>query len=99
MTYELQLDFEEPIQQFTDLKPLYEALKQTGHIYVYTTIDDKYKEMAVGYTIDPTKEPLYMETTVSAEGVFVESETFWIENYMLDEFYNPEKRPYIEKYL
>ena len=99
MTYELQLDFEEPIQTFMDLKPLFKEVKRTGHIFIYNTSDDKYKEMAAGCCINPAKETLYIETSVSIEGVFVESETFWIENYLLDEFSNPEKRPYIEKYL
>lgn len=99
MTYELQLDFEESIQTFTDLKPLFIELKRTGHIFIYNPSDDKYKEAAADHCIDATKASLYIETTVSAEGVFVEGEAFWIENYLLDEFSNPEKRPYIEKYL
>lgn len=99
MTYELQLDFEEPIQTFVDLKPLFKALKRTGHISIYNISDDKYKEAAAEHCIDATKASLYIETTVSTEGVFVESEAFWIDNYLLDEFSNPEKRPFVETYL
>lgn len=98
MIYKLQLDFDEPIQYFTDLSLLATELKQSGHVFVYSASDEKYKEMAEGCCIDPAKTPLYIESSVLPEGVFVESESFWIENYMLDEFSNPEKRPCVETY-
>lgn len=98
MIYKLQLDFDEPIQHFTDLHLLVAELKRADHIFIFSDFDDKYKEMTEDCCIDPAKTPLYIETSVSPEGVFVESESFWIENYMLDEFSNPEKRPYVETY-
>lgn len=48
---------------------------------------------------EQTQKPVFVITVLSDEGVFVESESFWIENYMLDEFYNPERMPYIEKVI
>ena len=99
MMYELQLDFEDPVQSFENLDQLFEALKAAGHISVYDAAQARYREMAEDCCVDPAKTPLYIETSVSEEGVFVESEAFWIENYMAGEFSNPEKRPHIEIYL
>ena len=99
MIYKVQMDFDEPVQYFTDLNLLVTALKQAGHVFVYSAPDDKYNEMAEVCCVDPTKTPLYIETSVSSEGAFVESEAFWIENYLSGEFYNPEKRPHIEACL
>ena len=99
MTYKVQMDFDEPVQYFTDLNLLVAELKRAGHVFVYSTADGKYKEMAEECCVDPTKTPLYVETSVSTEGTFVESEAFWVENYLTGEFYSPEKRPHIEKYL
>ena len=99
MMYELQLDFEKPVQSFADLGQLFEVLKAAGHIFVYDTAQARYCEMVEDCYVDPVKTPLYIETSVSEEGVFVESEVFWIENYMTGEFSDPEKRPYIETYL
>lgn len=98
MIYKLQLDFDEPIQYFTDISLLATELKQSGHIFVYSVSDEKYKEMAECCCTDPAKTPLYIETSVSTEGTFVESEAFWVENYLTGEFYRPEKRPYIESF-
>lgn len=98
MIYKLQLDFDEPIQYFTDLSLLATELKQSGHVFVYSASDEKYKEIVEGSCVDPAKNPLYIETSVSTEGTFVESEAFWVENYLTGEFYSPEKRPYIESF-
>ena len=98
MAFYVQIDFGEPVQHFTSLHLLNEELKRAGHIFVHSVSDDRYKNMAEGCSIDSARTPLYIETSVSTEGTFVESEAFWVENYLTGEFYNPEKRPYIEVY-
>ena len=45
------------------------------------------------------QRPFYIKTILSDDGVFVPNEAFWIENYMFDEFYNPDRMPYIEKMI
>ena len=93
------MDFDEPVLIFEDAYELYVKLRQSGHIFLYTPSDDRYKAAANDCKADSINKSLYIETSVSAEGVFVESEDFWIANYMFDEFYSPEHRPYIEPYL
>lgn len=99
ITYQLQLDFDQPIQEFTDLKLLFEVLKHDGHIFIYDASTQKYQQMAKESVIDPSARPLYVETSVSTEGDFVPNIETWIKDYMIGEFYNPEKRPHIETYL
>ena len=97
--YQLQLDFDEPVRHFADLNQLFAELNQAGHVFVHSASSDKYREMAEGCCIDAIQTPFYIETSISAEGVFVENKEFWIENYMLGEFSSPEQMPYIEMLL
>ena len=96
--YQLHMDFDQPVQNFTDLNQLFEELKNNGHIFIYDAAHDRYCQMAEPCGVNCITHPLYIETSVSTEGIFVESEAFWVENYLTGEFYNPEKRPYIEVY-
>ena len=98
-TYQLQMDFGAPVMCFTDLHQVFEALKQNDHIFVFSTLDDRCRKVAKDHEIDPEEKPFYIETSVSEEGVFVQSVEAWIDDDMVDEFYNPEKRPYIEVFL
>lgn len=50
-------------------------------------------------TEEQEQRPVCIKTTLSEEAVFVPTEEFWVENYMLDEFYNPDKMPYIVKMI
>lgn len=95
-TYQLHLDFDTPILCFSDLKQIFEVLLQSNHIFIYSVSDDKYKQAAEDFGIDPAEKPFYVETSVSVEGTFTESVESWIENSLLDEFYNPEQRPHID---
>ena len=78
-------------------------LKNAGFVSILRYNDKKtgtaYAKMADEHCLSAAKRqlwPVFIMSAVSDEGVFVESEAFWTENYMLDEFYNPERMPHIE---
>lgn len=98
--YRIRLDFE-LFDQYIDyysLKDVFDLLKSKGHIHVLkfdentAELLEKAEELAVN--ID--KNHVYIETSTSLEGIFCKSIDFWIENSLIDEFYYPDKRPYIE---
>ena len=97
-TYQLKLDFDQPAKLYNTLKEVFDVLKENGHIYIssQTVNKEKYIKAAEYYGGSSLAYPLYIETSLSEEGVFCDSIEFWIENYMIDEFYYPDKMPYIE---
>lgn len=100
MYYEVQLDFDEPTKRFETLNSIFEYLKNNGHVFVYTSSDEEYLKRAFEEGVDIETCPVYIDPQVRfGDGMFVESVDFWIEEYMLSYFYNPEQRPYIETLL
>lgn len=64
--------------------------KKTGRAYTKAAAN---QDLTVA---EQEQTPVFIKTVLSDEGAFVKDEAFWIENYMFDEFYNPERLPYIE---
>ena len=98
--YRIRLDFE-LFDQYIDyysLKDVFDLLKSKGHIRVLKSDEntDEFLEKAEELAENIDKNHVYIEVSTSLEGVFCESIDFWIENYLIDEFYCPDKRPYIE---
>lgn len=97
-TYQLKLDFDQPAKLYDTLKEVFDVLKENGHIFISSKAfnEEKYMKAAEYYGGSSLAYLLYIETSLSEEGVFCDSIEFWIENYMIDEFYYPDKMPYIE---
>lgn len=79
-------------------------LKTAGFISIFRYNDKEtgvmYARAASEYCLSAAEQeqrPVFVMASVSDEGVFVPNESFWTENYMLGEFYNPERTPYIEQ--
>ena len=101
--YIVHADQDGPATTHQSLEEVFAFLKNTGFISVFRYNDKKtgsaYANLAAEYclsSVEQEQRPVFVTTAVSDEGVFVESEAFWIENYMIDEFYNPERTPHIE---
>lgn len=93
----------EPAKPFLTLDETFNFLKKEGFITALHHNDADtgklFKQTAEEYCLSEQEQlarPLYITASLSDEGVFVENEAFWIKNYMLDEFYNPERMPFIE---
>lgn len=104
--YVVQLEPGEPSVTFSSPGEVFTFLKKKRFITILQYNDKKtgeaYAKEAAAHELtaeEQVKTPIFAITALSDEGVFVESETFWIENYMFDEFYNPERMPYIEKVI
>ena len=104
--YSVQLEHGEPAVCLESEKQVFDLLKKKKFVTVLRYNDKKtgaaYAKKARAQELTPVEQlklPVFVASALSAEGVFVESEEFWIENYMIDEFYNPERMPYIEKMI
>ena len=87
-------------------KDVYNLLKKKKIVTVACRDDKKtknaYLKAAIVQDLSEKAQksvPVFIRSVLSDEGTFVESEEFWIENYMFDEFYNPEILPYVEKII
>ena len=85
---------------------VYKLLKKKKLVSVALRNDNKTKDIYYKAATDQELSekaqesvPVFIKSVLSEEGTFVESEAFWIENYMFDEFYNPDLMPYIEKII
>lgn len=101
--YAVQIDFDEKVVYCKTLQETYALLKKHKMISVLRYNDNKtgaaYAKAATeqDLTIEEQEQtPVCIKTVLSDEGTFVKDEAFWIENYMLDEFYVPERMPFIE---
>lgn len=101
--YSVQLDYDSGIITLNSLEGVFELLKEKQCIAVYRCNDPitgkQYAELADKLSFSAEQQeafPVCVTTVLSEEGYFVESEEFWIENYMVDEFYYPDRMPYIE---
>ena len=101
--YTIQLDGDVPVVILETLEDVYDFLKKKKVISVLRYNDNKtgsaYAKAAKEQSLTTTEQeqtPVYIKTVLSDEGTFVEDEAFWIENYMLDEFYVPERMPFID---
>lgn len=104
--YTVQLDVDESPVVCKTPEEVFNLLKKKNLISVLRYNDSKttgaYVKQATKQELDPAEfqeVPVCVVTALSDVGVFVESEDFWIENYMFDEFYNPERMPYVEKLI
>lgn len=104
--YVVQLEPDSPPATFYSPEEVFTFLKNTGVITILQHNDKKtgtaYAKEAAAQDLtaeEQAESPVFAITALSDEGVFVKSEAFWIENYMFDEFYNPERMPYIEKVI
>lgn len=104
--YSVQLEHGASAVILETSQQVFELLKKKKLITLFRHNDKKTgaayaKEAATqGLTaVEQEKLPVFAITVLSDEGVFTESEEFWIENYMFDEFYNPDRMPYIEKII
>ena len=94
---------EQGSKTYQHLEDVYTFLKTEGFISIFRYNDNEtgkaFAETADEYCVSAEEReqlPVFVLPAVSDEGTFVKSEVFWIENYLLDEFYNPERMPYIE---
>lgn len=97
--YRLKLNYDESYQDYDSLQDVFEVLKENEHITILHKDNDKAQflsKFSEDVEFDNLKHPFYIETSVSAGGDFYESIEFWIENYLVEEFYYPDHRPYIE---
>lgn len=104
--YNVQFERDGPIASYSTLNEVYELLKMKGYIFVFRHNDqktgNKYTKAAAEQLLSTSEQqrlPIYVLPSTSDEGTFVQSEAFWIENYMEDEFYNPDRMPHIEKMI
>lgn len=104
--YAVQLEHGEPTIYLDTEIQVFDLLKKNKFVTVLRYNDKKTgtayaKEAALQELTEEEQAaaPIFAITTLSNEGVFVESEELWISNYMFDEFYNPERMPYIEKII
>lgn len=102
--YTVQFEIDGGIITCETPQDVYDCLKSKKQISILKHNDSKtgkaFSKAAVreGLTeSEQIRKPLFISTALSDEGVFVESEEFWVENYMFGEFYNPDQMPYIEK--
>ena len=101
--YTIQLDIDTPIFVCETLEEVFAFLKRKNVVSVLRYNDNK---TCVAYTKAATRQgltlaeqaqaPICIKTILSNEGTFVKDEGFWIENYMLDEFYSPDRMPFID---
>lgn len=101
--YTVQIDFDEKAICCETLPEVYALLKKHKLISVLRYNDNKtgaaYTKAAAeqGLTITEQEQtPIYIKTVLPGEGTFVKDEAFWMENYMLGEFYVPEQMPFID---
>lgn len=97
--YRLRLEYDEIYQDYNTLQEVFDVLKEDKHITILHKDTDKAQfldKISDENEIDIIKYPFYIETSISADGDFYESVEFWIENYLIEEFYYPDHRPYIE---
>ena len=104
--YIVHIDEDRPAVTFKSLREVFSLIKSEGLISIYQhnnkTTDHAYAKAADKACLsakEREQRPILITTALDEDGVFVESEDFWIENYMIDEFYNPDTFPYIEKLL
>lgn len=104
--YSVQLDYDSDAVFLETPEQVFELLKKQKLVTILRYNDKKtgsaYAKEAAAQELTVDEQvalPVFAVTVLSEEGVFVESETFWVENYMFDEFYNPDRMPYIEKVL
>ena len=101
--YAVQIDFDEKVVCCENLQEVYALLKKHKLISVLRYNDNKtgaaYAKVATEQDLtieEQGQTPVCIKTVLSDEGTFVKDEVFWIENYMLDEFYVPERMPFID---
>ena len=76
VVYKVQMDFDEPVQYFTDLNLLYEELKHTGHVVVYNASDAKYQQIEALYnSYQQQKANLSAATRAMRENEILEKES------------------------
>ena len=104
--YTIQFDKDGVLVSCETTREVYALLKNKKLISISRYNDSRtganYEKNAVMQNLsiaERARNPLFIKTILSIEGIFVPNEDFWIENYMLDEFYNPDKMPYIEKII
>ena len=104
--FSVQNEPDEPIITMESVEEIYSLLLSKGLISVLRYNDsitgEAYLRMAdqEGFSAaDRVRFPIFIYPGNPEDGVFVQSEEVWIENYMLGEFYNPERMPYIEKMI
>lgn len=93
-----------PSVTFRSREEVFAFLKNAGLVSVFRYNDDKtgrmFAKAADEHCLsveEQERRPVFITTVLDGDGAFVESEAFWTENYLLDEFYNPDLRPYIER--
>lgn len=101
--YTIQLDTDGPVVTCETLEEVYDLLKKKKVVSVLRYNDNKsgaaYTKAAAEQDLtikEQEQTPVYIKTVLSDEGTFVKDEVFWMENYMLDEFYVPERMPFID---
>jgi len=101
--YTIQLEPDAPAVIRDTLIEVYDFLKKKKIISVLRYNDSKtgaaYTKAAIeqDLTIEEQEQvPICIKTVLSDEEDFVCSEAYWIENCMLDEFYNPERMPFVD---
>ena len=104
--YTIQLDVDTPVIIRETLEEVFTFLKKQKVFSVLRYNDSKtgaaYTKAATeqNLTIEEQEQsPVCVKTVLSDEATFVKDEAFWLKNYMLDEFYIPDRFPFIEKFI
>lgn len=104
--YAVQLEHGEQAVCLDTEKQVFDLLKKKKLVTILRYNDIKtgtaYAKKAAALELTPEEQaglPIFVTTVLSDEGIFVENEEFWVSNHMIDEFYNPERMPYIEKII
>lgn len=104
--FTVKLDTDSNLVICDTVNDVYDLLKKKKLISVLRYNDNKtgraYAKAAASQDLtveEQEQTPVFIKLIFSGEGMFVKDEAFWIENYMLGEFYNPEQLPYIEEMI
>lgn len=102
--YVVRLDCDSNAVTLETPQEVFELLKKKKLVTIARYSDQKtgstYAKEAAIFDLAVAEQeelPVCVKTALTKEAVFVESEEFWVENYMFDTFYNPEWIPSIEK--
>lgn len=103
--YIVHLEEGSPSVSVGSLSEIFALLKEMGFVTIFRYNDKEtgaaFNEVAEEYCVpkaERERRPVFVLPATSDDGAFVESEEFWIENYLLEEFYNPELLPYVERF-
>lgn len=104
--YSVQFDFNSSPVICDNLKKVFDLLLKEELISICRYNDHftgkEYAKFAAQHNLiipEQKQKPFFILSSMSEDGTFVNGVDFWIENYLEEEFYNPEQMPYVEKII